>query len=145
MPGPVEITIDRSSRFAPHDRAQLEVNEQLDPATLFIWPAESRIRTGFGHARFGAGLFGAGKSQGFGRGAFGRGCLASPASLATLAWQQQHHAADLQIRIRTIDAAGNLGPWSAPHTLAHRPAPHPPADAAVNNSLINISRSSTNA
>jgi hypothetical protein len=145
MPAPVELSIDRSARFGAHDRVQLEVSGQCDPASLRVWPPETRSRTGFGHARFGEGLFGAGKSNGFGRGAFGRGCLCRPASVVTLAWQSLHDAGDLDIRLRAVDLAGNLGDWSEPRILAHRPSPAIPADAAVANSIINITRSNSNA
>lgn len=141
MPAPVEITIDRSSRFDANDRLTLEVDGTIDPAAMPIWSSEPRVRIGFGHARFGSGLFGAGPSQGFGRGAFGRGSLCNPSSIVSLAWQTKHIAKDMTIRLRTTDAIGNAGSWSTPFVHAHRPASPTPADAATAQSTINITRS----
>jgi hypothetical protein len=40
-------------------------------------------------------------------------------------------AGDYTVRGRARDFVGNIGPWSAPVTVAHRPLPPPPENLAV--------------
>jgi hypothetical protein len=40
-------------------------------------------------------------------------------------------AGDYSVRLRGVDAIGNVGDWMAPQTLEHRPLPETPAGLAL--------------
>ncbi len=135
MAAPLTVRFIRDFDYLQDDRLQLEVDGLLQPDSVTIWTA-LRDHLGFGRDADSSSGFGFATGLAFGSGAFGAGYFGQGAEIAEHRSVRRFVAGDYAIRMRAIDALGNLGDWSIVVTLEHRPPPPPPFNLALTGNTL---------
>ena len=119
---PLFIQIIRDPSYTPGENLQVEVNGELQPDLVPYWAA-GRQRAGFGYDDTERSAFGTATTPPFGDGVFGYAGFEDETAVLEHRTVKAFRAGNYAVRIRGRDMLDNVGEWSEPATIYHRPPP----------------------